>query len=282
MNIGLTLGGGGARGLCFIEFCKALDEFGIRPSIISGTSIGAIFGAFYAAGISGHNMEARLRDITLLKIPQLIDFRVFMKTSLLKGRRIEAFFRSVLGCDRFEDLQIPLKITATDFWNRELVVFDSGPLPRAIRASMSLPLIFEPVVLDNRVLVDGGASNPLPHDIIRDECDFLIAIDVSGHLRPTKPGYLPGMFDNIMGVFQTMQRQIITERLNRSFVDLLVRPRLLNFGILDFHKEKEILDSVKHDVEDFKRTLERKLTLLETQKSIYNRQRLPQTVKGDI
>ncbi len=263
MRIGLTLGGGGARGLCYIEFCKVLDEFGIQPSIISGTSIGAIFGAFYAAGISGLEMEERLRNITLLKIPQLIDLHLFIKTSLLKGRRIEAFFRTVIGCDSFEDLRIPLKVTTTDFWNRDMVVFDSGPLTRAIHASMALPMIFDPVVINNRVLVDGGACNPLPHDIIRDACDFLIAIDVSGTIEPSREGQLPGIFDNVMGVFQTMQSQIIREKLKTSPVDLLVQPKLLNFGILDFHKEKDILNSVKEDVENFKRSLEQQLNQFE-------------------
>ncbi len=272
MNVGLTLGSGGARGLCYVEYCKVLDEFGIRPSIIAGTSIGAIFGAFYAAGIPGREMEERLRNITLLKIPQLVDLRVFIKTSLLKGRRIEAFFRSVLGCDRFEDLQIPLKITATDFWNREMVVFDSGPLTRVIRASMALPMVFEPVVINNRVLVDGGACNPLPHDIIRESCDFLIAIDVSGNIKPSKNGQIPNMFDNVMGVFQTMQSQIVAEKLSLSSVDLLVKPKLVNFGILDFHKEKEIRDSIKKDIEHFKRNLELQLNRFEQQKNLHNPQ----------
>lgn len=258
MKVGLALGGGGARGLCFIEFCKAMDELGVKPSIIAGTSIGAIIGAFYAKGIPGYEMEKFLRHITLLKIPRLVDFSVFGRSALLKGRRIEAFIRTHLRCDRFEDLQIPFKITATDYWKREPVVIDHGPLIPAIRASMSLPAIFEPVQYENRFLIDGGAVNPLPIDIIRDECDYLIAIDVAGTIAKDN-GQKPGMFECIMSTYQIMQNTIIQEKMKHFAPDLYVHPRLVNFGILDFHHEKEIRKSVRGDVYRFKRLLKQDL-----------------------
>jgi NTE family protein len=256
-RVGLALGGGGARGLCIIEFCKAMDELGIRQSIISGTSIGAVIGAFYAAGFSGKRMEEELESISLLQIPRLMDFR--LKSALLKGRRIEAFFRTVLGCDCFEDLATPLKVTATDYWSREAVVFDSGALMPAIRASISLPAVFEPVRYQNRVLIDGGASNPLPHDLIRDECDYLIAIDVSGTIEPVHSKVMPGLVDSIIETFQAMQTTIIAEKLRQSPVDCYVCPRLTNFGILDFIEEKKIRASVAADVEAFKQKLKKDL-----------------------
>jgi NTE family protein len=256
-RVGLALGGGGARGLCFIEFCKAMDALGIRPSVIAGTSIGAVVGAFYAAGFSGKKMEEELESISLLQIPRLMDFR--FKSALLKGRRIEAFFRTALGIDRFEDLATPLKVIATDYCSREEVVFDSGALMPAIRASISLPAIFEPVRYQNRVLIDGGSANPLPHDLIRDECDYLIAIDVSGTIEPVHSKVMPGLFDCIMETFQAMQTTIINEKLRQSPVDCYISPRLTNFGILDFFKEKEIRASVVNDVEAFKEKLARDL-----------------------
>ena len=91
-RVGLALGGGGARGLCHIDFCKALDDLGIKPVIMSGTSIGAIIGAFYAAGFSGQNMEQRLHDLSILKLPRLVDFKLLPTSALIKGRRIAAFF----------------------------------------------------------------------------------------------------------------------------------------------------------------------------------------------
>ncbi len=264
MKIGLALGGGGARGLCFIEFCKALDDLNIKPSVISGTSIGAIMGAFYAAGYSGYEMERFLRKITLLKIPRLVDLKLFGRTSMLKGRRLEVFIKHLLDCDTFDDLDIPLKITATDYWKRQAVVFDHGALIPAIRASMSLPAVFEPVFFDGRVLIDGGSTNPLPIDIIRDECDYLIAIDVSGEICAKNGEQLPGMYDSVMSAYQIMQNTIIAERLKSVKPDLYIKPRLANVGLLDFHREKEIRKSVRGDVYRFKRLL--KNDVLKTKK----------------
>jgi NTE family protein len=257
-RVGLALGGGGARGLCMIEFCKALDELGVKPNIISGTSIGAIIGAFYAAGFSGREMEKRLSDLSLLKIPHLVDFKLFSATALIKGRRISAFFRSTLGCDSFADLSIPLIISATDYWNRSQVVFDQGPLIPAIRASMSLPVIFEPVEYKNTLLIDGGISNPLPHDLIRDKCDYLIAIDVCGKVR-LHSRHNPRIFDSIMNTFETMQCSIIAEKLIKSRVECYIQPMLENVGILDFYREKEIRKSVQQDVIAFEKKLQAEL-----------------------
>lgn len=256
-RVGLALGGGGARGLCLIEFCKALDELGVRPSVISGTSIGAVIGALYAAGFSGADMERELKSITLLKIPRLMDLR--LGSALLKGRRIEAFLRSILGCDRFEDLKVPLKITAADYWRRELVVFERGPLIPAIRASISLPVIFEPVQNEGRLLIDGGVIDPLPHDLIRDHCDYLIAVDISGTIAPVNGKARPKLFETVMETFEALQTTLIAEKLRRLAVECYVRPPLLNYGILDFFKEKEIRASVAGDVRAFKQKLKREL-----------------------
>lgn len=259
-RIGLALSGGGARGLAYIEFCKAMDDLGVRPSIVSGTSIGAIFGAFIAADFTGRRMEQELEILSPLKIPKLID--VNLKKAVLKGQKVMEYLQKVIGVERFEDLSIPLKIVAADYWRREPVIFERGPLMPAVRASISLPAIFKPLQYQGRVLIDGGAVDPLPHEIIRDQCDYLIAIDVSGSIAPTKGSLMPGMFDSIMETFQTMQSAIIAEKLKRTPVDLYVKPRLLNYSILDFLKEKEIRASVALDVAAFRQKLKADLHLL--------------------
>ena len=246
------------RALCLVEFCKALDTLGVKPDIISGSSIGAIIGAFYAAGFSGVEMEDRLSDLLLLKIPRLVDFKLFSTSAILKGRRIAAFLRSTIGCDNFKDLAIPLKITATDYSSRRQTVFDSGPLIPAMRAGMSLPAIFEPVQHESGFFIDGGVSNPLPFDLIRDECDYLIAIDVSGSIR-TRTSHKPSMFDSIMNTFECLQIALIAEKMNKTPVECYVRPSLENVRILDFHHEKEIRKSVYQDVVEFKKKLQRDL-----------------------
>ncbi len=195
MRIGLALGGGGAKGLAHIPILEVLDELGVRPSAIAGTSIGAVIGALYASGVKGreiregiHEMvfsegkgEHRALDLPrgLRQILDLIDLDLG-SGGLLRGEKfLERIYEDVRARS-FEELQTPLKVVATEFWTREEVVFESGELLPAVRASMSLPVLFSPVVRGHRVLMDGGAVNPVPYDLLLDECDFTIAVDVAG------------------------------------------------------------------------------------------------------
>ena len=145
-RIGLALGGGGARGICHIAFLKVMDEMGIRPNAIAGTSIGAIIGGFYAAGVSGLEMEQELANIGLRNLYKMaMDFSLFSQSAILKGKGVEEYLLEKIPFKTFEELIIPLKVVATDFWNRREVVFESGDLIGAIRASMAMPAFFEPV-----------------------------------------------------------------------------------------------------------------------------------------
>ena len=295
-KIGLTLGGGGARGICHIEFLKVLDEMSLKPSIISGTSIGAIIGAFYASGLSGKEINVILdtidirskktekdapsdgkdgkklekfidHTITDIKeyykkfenIQKMIDISFFKNTSFLHGKGVENFFEENLPVKTFEELKIPLKIVATDYWEQKQVIFDSGDLIPAIRASMSIPAVFEPVILDNMVLIDGGITNNLPFDIIQDECDITIAIDVSGNLSIPTKAKAPNLFDNIMTSFEILQDSITKYQMKIKTPDIYVKPELIDVGILDFHKANEILGSVKEDVVHLRKELKEKM-----------------------
>lgn len=295
-KIGLTLGGGGARGICHIEFIKVLDEMKLKPSIISGTSIGAIIGAFYASGLSGeeindildtidistkktekeitprgkegNKLEKFVDDtITDLKgyykkfenIHKMIDISFFKNTSLIYGKGVEKFFEENLPVKTFEELKIPLKIVATDYWEQKQIVFDSGDLIPAIRASMSIPAVFEPVILNDMVLIDGGITNNLPYDIIQDECDITIAIDVSGNLSIPKKAKAPNLFDNIMNSFEILQDSIIKYQMKIRTPDIYIKPELKDVGILDFHKANDILGSVKGDTVQLEKELKEKM-----------------------
>lgn len=258
-KIGLALGGGGARGLAHIKAVEILDELKIKPSIISGTSMGAIIGGFYASGTSAQQMLDLIDQISLRKMQKLIDFSLFASSSLLKGKGIEEFLKENIAAETFDDLEIPLKVVATDYWQMEQVVFSSGDLVHAIRASMSIPAIFEPVEDHNRILIDGGAVNPVPHDIIRQECDYLIAVDVMGEPKKGHPVKIPNIFDSIMTTFQIMQRSIIDLKKDDCQIDCLVSPDLNQIGILDFHKEEEVFNSIKDTMKAFKDQLEKDL-----------------------
>jgi NTE family protein len=254
-SIGLALGGGGARGLCHIAFLKVFDELGIRPKVISGTSIGAVIGSFYAAGLSADEMTNLLERVGFVELTKMMDLNILSDTALLKGKGVEEFIEENLPVNTFNECRIPLKIVAADFWKREQVIFESGDLIEAIRASMSLPAVFEPVKHEQRVLIDGGAVNPVPYDIIRDDCDICIAIDVSGKREPKKPNALPNMFECVLSTFEIMQDSILRCKNLRDTPHIYIKPDLVNIGVLEFFKYKHILKCVETDVQAFRKAL---------------------------
>ena len=145
-----------------------------------------------------------------------------------------------LGIATFEELQIPLLVVATDFWAREEVVFESGDLPMAVRASMSLPAIFAPVVHEGRVLMDGGSVNPIPYDLLLDRCDKVLAVDVSGEREAASAEQVPSASESIFNTFQIMSRSIVEQKLRIHEPDLLVRPPVVDVKVLEFSKANEI------------------------------------------
>jgi len=251
-RIGLALGAGGAKGLCHIAFLKVLDELGVKPAVIAGTSIGAIIGGFYAAGLSAAALEQKIQQIGVIDISKMaLDFSLFSNSAILKGKGVEEFLQRFIPARTFEELDIPLKVVATDFWNRTEVVFTSGDLISAIRASMALPGIFEPSVINDTVLIDGGAVNPLPYDLLHPECDVTIAIDVSGVKEQSAKDPVPNVIENILSTFQIMQASIIAAKKKISPPSLYVKPPLTNVRVLDFHRYQEILAGVEDDVAKF-------------------------------
>jgi NTE family protein len=259
-KIGVALGSGGAKGLSHIAFLQALDELGVRPAVMAGTSIGAVIGAFYAAGVSGARMEQLVKEIGFRDLYKIVlDFSILSKSAIYNGKGVEDFLAREIPAQTFEEVQMPFKVVATNFWNRRQVVFDRGSLITAIRASMAMPALFEPVLLNDMVLVDGGAVNPLPYDLIREECDLTIAIDVSGEKTFAPGNPIPNMVESILSTFQIMQAAIVEAKKRLSPPDIYVKPALTNIRVLDFYRYKEILAGVQGEVEEFKETLKRLL-----------------------
>lgn len=255
LKIGLALGSGGAKGLSHIAFLKVLDEMGVKPAIISGTSIGALIGSFYAAGMVGKEIEKLFDDMDIRKMSGMVDISLFGGSGFLKGKKVENFLTSNLPVKKFSKLAIPLKVVSTDFWKREQVVFESGDLVTAVRASIAVPVVMEPMQLKGKILTDGGTVNPLPYDLIRDDCDILIAIDVSGEKVPEQHDPIPNMLENVFSTFQTMQASIVHCKMKISKPDILVQPKLANFQLMDFYRKDEIFEGVKEDVERFRKDL---------------------------
>ncbi|HZT47761.1 MAG TPA: patatin-like phospholipase family protein [Hyphomicrobiaceae bacterium] len=272
-SIALALGGGGARGLAHILMLEVFDELGLRPKIIAGTSIGAIFGAAYASGLSArqiraHTEEALSRRLDIIR--QLVSarsepvLRIFnilpVRSALLKPEALlELLLPSGVARD-FAQLDIPLKVVATDYYAQEQAVFSAGPLRTAVAASMALPALFTPVSIDGRVLFDGGLVNPLPFDILNGEADITVAVDVSG--GPAEPGKrpVPSAFSALISASQIMQHSIVREKLKARQPDVYVDVEVDAFYVLDFYRFREILAAAAGAKERLRRQLLRVLS----------------------
>lgn len=174
-RIGLALGGGGARGFAHIGVLRALEEMGIKPDVISGTSAGSIIAALYADGYTPQHI---IRLFSELDVKELVDVTI-PRNSLLKMDKFIHFIDKRLHSKRIEDLKIPTYIVATDFDNGKSVAFDKGDLAIRIAASCSIPIVFPPIAIDGIHYVDGGVMRNLPVTPIRDLCDVVIGINVS-------------------------------------------------------------------------------------------------------
>ncbi len=166
MLIGLALGSGAALGLAHIGVLRVLERENIPIDIVTGSSIGALLGAFWANGMSSHDIEVVAQEFrskqSLLKLTDL----TVPKSGIFTGRRVTKFLSHNLGSTTFRDLKIPMKITAVDYHRRELVVLDEGSVVDAIRASVSIPAVFEPVKIYGRWMIDGGVLDPVPVDVL--------------------------------------------------------------------------------------------------------------------
>jgi NTE family protein len=281
-KIGLALGGGGAKGFAHIPILEVFDELGIKPYCITGTSIGSIMGGLYASGHTAADIVEMLLDLTppknttaknilrgkdILQILDMIDPHFSLKPKgLLKGEKFLAFLYDQMKVDSFEDLIIPFKVVATDFWRNEQVVFDSGDLLQAVRSSMAIPYVFTPVIFEDRVLVDGGLVNNVPHDLLSDKCDIKIAVDIMGEYSTPKTK-IPSPIDAMFHSYEVMQNSIATAKLEAHPVDIYMRPPLMDIDVLDFYKAEAIYEQGRQIKDEFKRKLEH---LLDEKKSLLN------------
>jgi NTE family protein len=266
-GIALALGAGGARGLAHIEVLEALDELGIRPVAIAGSSIGAVLGAAYAAGVSGREIRlhvlAALRNraevmsrLLRARVGRISDFLTTFTNPVLMDAEIllDTFWPGAVP-DTFEALAIPLIVVATDYYGRCEVTFGSGPLAPAVAGSMAIPGLIRPVEARGYILVDGGAVNPLPYEHLFATGAFTLACDVAGG-PPDQLRRVPTPFEAMFGAAQIMQRSITTQMLKVRAPDLIVRPEISAFRALDFFRAKDILRAAAPVKDQIKRSLE--------------------------
>jgi NTE family protein len=252
-KIGYALGGGSARGLAHIGVLKVLEENGLFPDVIAGTSIGAIIGALYAGGHKPSEMEHLVLGLNWKKLITLVDMS-FPVSGLFHGKKVVTLLKSIIGDLTFEQLKYTFSCVATNIVNGEQVVISEGSLIEAIRASISIPGIFTPVLVSGRYLVDGGLVNSVPVSVCRAMgADVVIGINVipePGKLlcAPDKSqSYseceLPGINETVnvtmSGVYgRTMQSHI-------SDVDNATRKFLVSHRLLMSSKNKTPSNSNK-------------------------------------
>jgi NTE family protein len=269
-RIGVALGGGSARGLTHIPYIEAMDEMGIKPSVIAGTSIGALIGAGWANGMTGKELREHSYDV--LGTMRIIATRLWgaqirnlgglfqngFNVQLDATKIVEAFLPEAFP-DDFSELQIPLYVVATDYQSWHQAVFSAGPLQQAIAGSIAIPSFFKPVPFANHLLVDGGVVNPLPLDQAAAGTDILIGVDVNGDPSEllNKTDYKA--FDMWFGAAQIMMHSLTAHMMAAYPPDVYVRPHLQSFGALEFWRVREIVAHVEKDKDNFKRQIARKI-----------------------
>ncbi|TET40997.1 MAG: hypothetical protein E3J66_06045 [Dehalococcoidia bacterium] len=187
-KVGFALSCGAAHGMAHIGVLKALEEESIPIDMIAGTSAGAVVGACYAKERSVAILEEITLGIDWKTVARFIDPNLpFLGKGFLHGQKVKSLLSSIIGDVKFEDLEIPFVVVAADARNMEEIVINTGPVIEAVRASMSMPVIFTPVKWGNRFLVDGGVVNPMPVDVVRNMgAEIVVGVDVLCTGQPRK------------------------------------------------------------------------------------------------
>lgn len=253
--IGLALGSGGARGLGIIPVLEALDDLGIRPVAIAGTSIGAILGAAYAAGISGRDLRShvlrifrdRRRMATLLlecRVGRFVDFFGGLGNPVMVDGELllERFWPPGMP-QEFADLAIPFTAVAANMLAREEARLSSGPLISAVAASLAIPGLVRPVERDGLVLIDGFIVNPVPVDVVARRAEAVIAVDVGGGDQPqlVRTIGIPNAYQSLYQAASIMEHQLMRAKFAATPPDIHLSPFVGGFGALDFVKAPAIL-----------------------------------------
>lgn len=267
-KVGLALSGGAARGFAHVGVLRVLQKEGIPIDMIAGTSSGAVMGAAYAWSQDTVRMTKDALDAGWKKMAPLIDPSI-PKTGFIKGKKIQDLISKYVGGNiKFSDLKIPFACVATDIDTGEEIVINSGSVPEALRASISIPGIFTVVKREGRYLVDGGLTTPVPVEVVR--CmgaDFIIAVnvnpDVADRMGKTSQERVgtrkaPNIFQVIMQSIYITTYSLARNSLENA--DIVIEPDLSNIGAGDFNKARELItrgrQAAQNAIPEIKRKLE--------------------------
>ena len=228
IRIGIALGGGAAKGFAHIGVIKMLEANGFKLDVVSGTSAGSVVGALYASGMDAFQMqehavaldEARIRDVTLFN------------GGLVRGQKLQDYVNEMIGNRAFDKMKKPFAVVSTQLETGERTVFVRGNVGQAVRASCSIPGVFEPVKIGNVHYVDGGVVSPVPVDAARQlGADFVIAVDISTRITGKTPENLLGVVNQSITI---MGQKLGEQEISRA--DVVIRPKVNDIGPADFEQ----------------------------------------------
>jgi NTE family protein len=267
-KIGLALGGGGARGLAHIPMLEVFDELGLKPAIIAGSSMGALIGAAYACGMTAREMRVQSEKILGnrigaaryvfgtrgSKISDIFSLRGLLSLHLHGEKLVDLALPDSL-VQNIEDTQIPLRIIATDFERMEERVLSQGSIVKAVAASIAIPGLIVGPRIDGNIYVDGGVTNPVPFNHVRQGMDIVVAIDVTGKPRALARAH-PTNMELAVGSMLIMFNQLAELRRAVSPPDIYIRPEVESFSSREYFKPREIFEAAKASKDKLKRALE--------------------------
>ena len=232
-RIALVLGGGAARGFAHIGVLKILESNGIPIHMIVGTSAGSFVGSLYAYGLNAYQIQKLSLDI---QRSDIADFTI-PDNGFIKGDLLEEYVNRMLRNTTMEKLRIPFYATATELPNGKETVFGTGNTGKAVRASCSIPGVFNPAMIGNKMYVDGGVVSPVPVDAAkRLGADVVIAVDISSDLDTIKPS---GTIETILQAINIMSSRISVAQLSRA--DIAIRPLVGHIGSADFDRRNDAI-----------------------------------------
>ena len=216
--VALVLGSGGARGYAHIGVLEVLEELGIQPDLIVGTSAGSIVGSIYASGKSSQE----LRQIALeMKPSDVRDIRIHLK-GFFEGKKVQDYINKKVANTPLQDLKIPMYVVATELQQGKRVVFNYGDTGQAVRASVSIPSMFIPTKIAGTEYVDGGLVSPVPVNVARElGADIVIAVDILAQPENTETTNVWGLFNQNINI---MQNRLAAEELKNA--DVIIQPDL--------------------------------------------------------
>lgn len=236
-RIGLALGGGAARGFAHIGVIQVLEEAGIRPTLVTGTSAGSLVAAIYASGKTGNQLQ-RVADT--MEEATIADWTLpIFSRGMLRGEALARYVNSQVSSRLIENMPLPLGIVATDLNSGQGMLFQRGDTGTAVRASSSVPAMFQPVKISGREYVDGGLVSPVPVRAARSMgAELVIAVDISS---PPEGNLAGGTLEILMQTFSIMGKSINSLELKDA--DVVIRPALLGVSSSDFGARKRSIEA---------------------------------------